>query len=164
MKAEYINPFIEAVCELFSTVLSTAAHRGDVGIVQEMGQPRDITALIGFSGPARGMVALSFPVTTALALVSRIKGLETRVVDETVLDLVAELVNIVAGGAKARLQHGDGASIELSLPTVVRGVRYSVDCSTQSHWLDVPFSSDLGPFRLRVTLEFAQIPDVAAHA
>ncbi|MBE7558540.1 chemotaxis protein CheX [bacterium] len=163
MKAEYVNPFIEAVYELFSTVLSTEVKRGELGIVQEMGQPRDITALIGFSGPARGMAALSFPVTTALSMVSRVRGTETRVVDESVMDFVAELVNAVAGIARARLAKS-GAPIDLALPTVVRGVRYAVDYPSQSHWLDVPFASALGPFRLRVTLEIADLPQPQARA
>jgi len=152
MKAEYINPFVESVYELFLTMLSCEVNRGDIGLTQEMGQPRDITALIGLSGPARGIVVLSFPVNTALSIVSRLLGSEVRVVDESLLDSVAELVNIVAGGAKAKL-HADDPPIDLSLPTVVRGQRYSVEHPSKSSWLDVPFTSELGTFHLRVALE-----------
>lgn len=153
MKVEYINPFIESVFELFSTMLSAEARRGEVNVCRGSGTAREITGLIGLSGPARGTVALSFPTGTALAMCSRLLGMETLVVDETVSDAVAELVNIVAGSAKAKLKVANGEPIDLSLPTVVRGSCYSVDYPSKVMWLEVPFTSDLGPFSLRVTFE-----------
>lgn len=154
MKVEYINPFIESVFELFSTMLGAEARRGEVNVSRGAGNPREITGLIGLSGHARGTVALSFPSATALAMCGRLLGMETQVVDETVSDAVAELVNIVAGAAKAKLNVANGgAPIDLSLPTVVRGSSYSVDYPSKAVWLEVPFTSDLGPFSLRVTFE-----------
>jgi chemotaxis protein CheX len=153
MKVEYINPFIESTYDLFSTMLGSKAVRGDVGLAKPDGNPRDVTALIGFSGPARGMVSLSFPIETALHMVNRLLGTEIRVVDDTVSDAIAEMVNIVAGGAKARLSTAVEKPIDLSLPTVVRGNSYSVDYPIGSVWLEVPFDSDLGAFALRVTME-----------
>jgi chemotaxis protein CheX len=153
MKAEYINPFIEGVNELFSTMLECEALRGKVGVAQTKGDPRDITALIGLSGPARGIVALTFPIPTALAMVSKLLGTPTRVVDATVSDAVAEMVNIVAGRAKSKFQTLSGEPIDLSLPTVVRGNSYKVEYPSKSVWLDVPFESALGTFSLRVTFD-----------
>ena len=53
MKVEYINPFIEGVNELFLTMLGCEALRGKVGVAKAKSDPRDVTALIGLSGPAR---------------------------------------------------------------------------------------------------------------
>lgn len=153
MKVEYVNPFIESVYELFSTMLSAKATRGTVGVSTEGPRPHDIMALIGFSGPARGMVALSFPSRTALNMVNRLLSMEMEVVDDTVSDGVAELVNMIAGSAKARFPVEDGVPIDLSLPTVVRGQSYDVDYPSGSVWLEVPFESELGEFSLRVTFE-----------
>jgi chemotaxis protein CheX len=86
-------------------------------------------------------------------------GMEMHIVDDTVKDGVAELVNIVAGGAKAKFVQGEGRPIQLSLPTVVRGNSYTVDYPSCSAWLDVPFSSELGPFSLRVTFEMNDEPE-----
>lgn len=153
MKVEYINPFIESVRDLFSTMLNAQAKRGNVGVCHGESNPRDIMALIGLSGPARGIVALSFPASTALAIVNRLLGSDTRVIDDTVSDAIAEVVNIVAGGAKAKFRIGDGSPIDLSLPTVLRGSSYTVDYPSGSVWLEVPFESDLGPFSMRVTFQ-----------
>lgn len=153
MKVEYVNPFIEAVQDLFSNTLGCEAKRGDVGVVREVPPNRDIVTLIGLSGPARGTVAISFPVTTALSMVTRLMGREVRVVDEVVKDGVVELVNMIAGEASAKFGEDHESPIELGLPTVVRGSSYSVDYPSHSVWLEVPFESELGEFSLRVTLE-----------
>lgn len=153
MKVEYINPFIESVYELFTTMLNSTAERGDVGVYWEPPNTSDIVAMIGLSGSARGTVAISFPVSTALAIVGRMLSTDVRIVDDTVRDGVAELVNIVAGNAKGKLQDGEGLPIDLSLPTVVRGTDYQVDYPTRTAWLEVPFNSEFGTFSLRVTFE-----------
>ena len=155
MKVEYINPFIESVYDLFSNMLNCEAKRGEIGVSREIPPSRDLVALIGLSGPAKGIVALSFPVSTALAMVSKMLGNEMRIVDETVKDAMAEMINIIAGGAKARLSSGEGDIIHLSLPTVVRGNSYKVDYPTLTAWLDVSFESDVGPFHLRVAIEMS---------
>lgn len=153
MKVEHINPFIEAVYDLFQTMLEGKVSRGEIGVCAGSRNPRDIMAIIGMSGPTRGTVALSFPTSTALAMVSKLLGTNVTIIDETVSDGIAELVNIVAGSAKAKLVKEDETPMDLSLPTVVRGNNYSVDYPSQAVWLEVPFTSSLGAFSLRVTFE-----------
>jgi len=153
MQVEHINVFIEAVCGLFANTLGGEAKRsGDIGLTKSTGNARDLSAFIGLSGQAPGAVALSFPAKTALSMASRLRRTEIRVIDETVTDVVAELVKIVAGEAKAALGKR-GVAIDLSLPTVVRGSNHSVEYPSNTVWLDVPFTSDLGHFSLRVTFD-----------
>ncbi len=155
MRTEWINPFVESVVSLCTTMLSCHVQRGQLGIANaEAVAGGDITGLIGLSGPARGMVALSFPSGTAHAMVSRLLSLSEEETADSVSDGVAELVNIVAGSAKARFSKGEAADvISLGLPTVIHGGGELVKSPRKSTWLDVPFSSDLGPFSLRVTFE-----------
>ena len=151
MKVEYINPFLESAFEMFDRMLKVQAQRGDVTVTKGAANPREIMAIIGLSGAVRGTVALAFPTGTALALVGRLLEQELRVVDETVSDGLAEFVNIVAGNAKSRMARNGQAIIDLSLPTVLRGSSFQVDHPSNATWLEVPFTSDLGPFTLRVT-------------
>jgi chemotaxis protein CheX len=151
MKAEYINPFIEAVLETCKTMLNTDLAQGNPSVHKGLERSNDIAAIIGLAGPACGTVVLSFPVETALAMVSQLVGSKVIVVDDVVKDGVAELVNIVAGSAKAKFITETGEPIELGLPTVIRGSYFIMDGPTNSIWLDVPFESLLGNFLLRVT-------------
>ena len=154
MQVEYINPFIESVYDLFARMLDSKVTRGNAGVAKDVVTPRDVMALIGLSGPARGTVALSFPITTALSMVSQLLGTPMRIMDETVTDGVAEIVNMIAGGAKAKLFKEGEPPIDLSLPTVVRGNGFSIDYPSDTVWLEIPFTSDLGHFSIRVTFNF----------
>ena len=153
MDVRYVNPFIESVQDLFTTMLGCEATRVDIGVVRENGNPRDVVALIGLSGPASGMLTISFPAETALAIAGRMLDMEIKVMDDTVSDTVAEIVNIIGGGAKAKFTDGDQEPIELGLPTVVRGNSYTVDYPTNATWLEVPFTSEMGSFSIRVTFQ-----------
>jgi chemotaxis protein CheX len=134
-------------------MLTAKATRGTVAIARGESSFYDIVALIGLSGPARGTVTLAFPIKTALSIVNRLLGTESRIIDDTVSDAIAEVVNIVAGGAKARFKIENGPPIDLSLPSVIRGNSFCVDYPSKTTWLEVPFDSELGPFTMRVTFK-----------
>jgi len=153
MKVEYINPFVESVTELFRTMLHATVTRGTVHLSNGIGEPRNLIALIGLTGTVRGTVALHLPVNTALKMVNSLLGTENSAIDQTVADGVSEVVNIIAGGAKAKFPNADQEPLKLSLPTLVRGSNVEIDYPSHAIWLDVPFTSDLGPFSLRVTFE-----------
>jgi chemotaxis protein CheX len=153
MDVGYINPFIEAVSKVYETMLNTTVTRGECRVSRTRDfSPIELTALIGLTGSVRGTVALAFSSAVAINCVSRLLGTEIKYVDGTVVDGIAELVNMIAGDAKAKLT-GDGAPpLTLGLPTVVRGRDYVVDHPANTIWLSVPFDCDLGKMLLRVTL------------
>ena len=155
MKLEYIKPFIESVETLFNTMLNAGVDKGSIGVSKENKSPFEITALIGLSGEARGTVELSFPASTALAMVSKMLMIDSNKMDETTVDGVGEIVNIVAGSAKSKFIKDGGKPIDLSLPNVIVGDDYSVEYPSGTTWIEVPFKSELGAFNLRVTFEQA---------
>lgn len=148
MKAENINPFIESVMETFEQMLDTKVEMGKPGIsVKDSGIP-DIIGVIGLSGTAQGIAALTLPVTTALKIVSKMVGMEFRSIDSSIIDGVGELINIIAGNAKGKYS---GHKISISLPTVVRGSIHKMSKMENAVFLMVPFVSELGEFSLMVT-------------
>jgi chemotaxis protein CheX len=153
MKAELVNPFIESVQEVFSTMLGTQAKRGKVGITDGEKSPGELVALIGISGRATGNVALSLPASTALSIIGQLMSETYDSVTEDVIDGVAEMVNMIAGGAKAKMNVDGDTPMDLSLPTVVSGDSYKVKYPTKTIWLEVPFECDYGPFIIRITFE-----------
>ncbi|HPA44432.1 MAG TPA: chemotaxis protein CheX [bacterium] len=151
-RAEYVNPFIRSVSNLFRTLFKCNVERKEVVLKRRLPPNLDIVALAGLSGGVRGLVALAFPVRTALAMVSRAYDERIVVVDDKVLDAVAECVNIVAGGAQSELASAAGTPIVLSLPTVIRGNDFSLEYPALRNWVEVPFTSELGPFSIRITI------------
>lgn len=159
MKAELINPFIESISELFSMMLNAKAERGKITATRDECPAFDVAAMIGISGESKGTVAILLPSDTAIGIVGRLMGMEFEEVDDTVKDGLAEVVNIVAGGAKARLSGDKGEPMSLGLPSVVTGSNYQIEHPKGSIWLEVPFESDLGALVMRVT--FDQVPVTA---
>jgi len=162
MNVDNINPFIEAVADVFTNMLDCEVETGAPALnAEEQGTP-DIIGVIGLSGTAQGVVALRLPIKTALKMVGRMVGTDFRTVDSSIIDGVGELVNIIAGGAKAKFV---GHTISLSLPSVVRGSIYRLSNLGNTVWLTVPFSSKLGEFSLSVCLKPVVMTEKeAAHA
>lgn len=156
METENINPFIESVAEVFGNMLETDIKRDSTGIANDFQQDPDVIGIIGLSGTAQGIAALTFPVKTALAVVGRMVGMSYTTVDASVIDGVGELINIIAGNAKAKYA---GHKIKISLPTVVRGRMCSISKTESTVDMTVPFDSALGHFSLTVAFRPTLIPE-----
>jgi len=98
----YVNPFVEAVDAVFQTMLDVHPKRNAVKINSQEKRGERLTSLIGISGRMSGCVALCFPPETALRLSGRMLGSEITQVNDEVIDAISELVNMVAGSAKAK--------------------------------------------------------------
>lgn len=153
LNAQYVNPFIGSVYQFFKSMLACEVKRAGLNLSDGAKREGEVMALIGLSGKVRGSVALSFPDATAVAAVNRFLSTDSTEVDATVLDAIPEFVNIVAGGAKATLSEAVGATLELTLPTVLHGNDFTVYSPTSATWLEIHFSSDVGPFSLRISLQ-----------
>ena len=145
----YINPFIESVDTVFTTMLGVQPQRNGVKVSNEHNKEPSISSLVGLSGEVSGVVALHFPPATALQLAGRMVGSEFSEVNEEVTDAISELVNMVAGSAKAKFNYDP--PLELGLPTVVEGSGYKLRYPSKSVWLEVAFTSDAGAFAMEVT-------------
>jgi chemotaxis protein CheX len=145
----YINPFVEAVGSVFETMLGVHPKRNGVKVSSHEGAGPRLTSMIGITGSMHGCVALCFPPPTALSLAGRMLGAEAATVNDEVIDAISEMVNMVAGSAKAKFN--SDPPLQLGLPTVVEGSGYRVKYPSKSIWLEVPFNSEAGEFSMEVT-------------
>lgn len=89
-----------------------------------------VTAVIGFAGYYRGGMGIYLPRALALKMVAAMLGVpvDQVTIDKMpadVKDAIGEIVNIIAGGAKAELSK-QGITFDLSLPTVIVGEKFQV--------------------------------------
>lgn len=92
----------------------------------------EIVASVGFVGDViNGVVYLYTDVLFARRATGQMLGLTLEEVDndEMVNDAIGELSNMIAGYVKARLSDSGGRSCLLTIPTIVRGRRLSVEGS-----------------------------------
>ena len=153
MQADFINPFVDAVYNLCTKMLAVRAVRSALTVSDGPKHPSEVMGLIGFSGVVRGTVALAMPRTTSDAMARRLLNTDCVSDDATVSDSVAEMVNIVAGQAKAQLSLKLKQTLELSLPVVLSGQEYEVYSPSRALWLEIPFETDLGPLTVRLSFQ-----------
>lgn len=149
MDVKLVNPFVESVNAVFETMLNLHPTRASVKIGQGGSDGKSLTSLVGLSGQVHGVVVLRFPPETALAVAGRMLGAEPSNTNGEVVDAISELVNIIAGSAKAKFEYDP--PLQLGLPTVVEGSEYRVKYPSKSVWLEVPFSCEVGDFTLEIT-------------
>jgi len=152
MSREYMDPFMESVADFFFSMLTSKVENVKICLDDAAIEAGAICAIIGISGPVRGSVLLSMSPETARKLVGRMLNSDDSI-DEFLVDGIAEAVNIIAGGAKTRLAKDLTKPFELGLPNVIHGVDFCINSSSHVVLTEAAFESDLGPFRLQVTLE-----------
>ena len=82
---------------------------------------RSITAAVHYTGSWRGVLLLECDSAAALALTRLMLGEEPPDWDGAVCDALAELVSMIGGNLRFHLPPG----AQLSVPSIVRGFRYS---------------------------------------
>ena len=150
MDVAYVNPFITSTIETFTTMMNVEVSPGKPRVKQEPLPTYDISGIIGLSGDAQGSIAVSFPKVVALRVVSKMLGMELKVVGPELTDGIGELANIIAGNAK---QHLDSFSLSISLPNVIVGKDHVITNQSGIPSLMIPFSGGMGDFCMEVSLK-----------
>jgi CheY-specific phosphatase CheX len=100
----------------------------------------EISGVIGFSGGVMGNCALRITAAGAQELVTRIAG-EAIESPAEIADGVGEIVNMIAGNAKAALAD---YVVTLSFPEVIRGKGHEIGFHRHSDIVTFGFSSEIG--------------------
>lgn len=154
LNVDYINPFIEATVNTFSTMCNVTPARDKVFLKGEGEEVYGVSGIIGLGGEAIGAVVLNFPEPVAIAVVSKFVGEEYSTITASVVDGVGELTNIIAGDAKNRLIQ-KGYKFEIGLPKMVTGRNYITAQNKSVPCIVVSFGSLIGKFCLEVSLRKA---------
>lgn len=152
MNVQYINPFIEAFDSFFKEKLKSTVKQGELGVSKGEINVREFAAIVGYGGAVQGIIAMVFPVKTALGIASAIERTQVVVVDNTVTDHLGNIVYAVARDAKAKFPGGE--NIQQTQFAVMRGSEF-MEKYPGGVWLEVPFDTDFGDLKLRVALKAA---------
>lgn len=146
------SPLADEVCDLLSSsvadVLVTAFDLGPIPTEPAAPAAGEIfvTAAVGFTGEAHGMVYVHVPAAFAQMLTRRMLGLAgiEGESDDIVNDVVGEFGNMVVGAVKSRLCDA-GHPCVLTIPTIVRGTRFQAEATARAERRELFFrcGSDL---------------------
>ncbi|RIK71009.1 MAG: chemotaxis protein CheX [Planctomycetota bacterium] len=107
------------------------------------------SGVIGLSGRASGTVVLSLQRAVAIMATEVLLGQKPAAINEDVIDAVGEITNMIAGRAKAGLEH---LAMTLALPTVITGKNHIVSFGSATQTIRIPYSCEWGDMVLEVGL------------
>lgn len=153
MKADFINPFLESMTNVLSTMAMLEVKAGKPLVKKDETARGDVTGLIGMTSPqAKGSLAITFTSQVLLEICKRMLGEQPDAVDETATDLAGEITNMVSGGAK-RLLGEKGYDFDMAIPAVVSGKDHIVRHKTNGPKIMIPFETAHGAFFVEVCFD-----------
>lgn len=153
MNAEFINPFISALRNVLATMAQTELTPGKPQKKTGAKAHGDVSGIIGMVGPQiKGSLSISFEESLALEVMHRMVGEKMDTLDDEVADMVGEITNMVAGGAKKELAM-KGFDFGMATPIVVTGKGHSINHQVEGQKLVLLFKSDAGMASLELSFE-----------
>lgn len=153
MNVEFINPFISSLLNVLSTMAQTSLTPGKPQLKKNEVAKGDVSGLIGMVGPqTKGSLSITFDGDLALTVMERMLGERPAGINEEVTDMVGEITNMVAGGAKNLL--GDkGYEFDMATPVVVSGKEHTITHKCDGPKIIMPFTSDNGAAHIEVCFD-----------
>jgi len=150
--SESIPKVIDATVEIFTGMVMMEI-RQDEQALSELGPMKNsITGMVGLAGTHKGMLAVHFPNSLALAITTSFLGMDVTEMNEDVQDAIGEIANMLGGNVKTILSD-KGRDIRLSLPSIISGEEYSFISRDEADRVILPFTAEAGTFFVELELE-----------
>ncbi len=152
MKAEYINPFLNATRNVLETMANVQLTAGKPYLKKDRIAVGDISGIIGLTGFARGVVVVSFSKACALKVINSMMGEQYVDLVDEVKDAVGEITNMVSGDARRAISEM-GMTFEAGIPTVITGERHEITRIAKEPCIAIPFKVGNEDLAVEVSLE-----------
>jgi len=150
MNIKNITPLLEATINVLSTMAMVEVTKGNPSRKEGLNPLGDITGLIDLKGTeVHGSLAISFSESAILEIAEKMLGEKIAAIDDTVIDLVGEITNMITGDAK-RAYSEQGTEFDLTIPSVLVGKDATVVHSVKGDPIVIPFSMDAGDFYIEL--------------
>lgn len=151
MKAQILNPFLEAIQEVLVKEVQTKINRGELSLDTSSYTTEEVTTLISMIGQIEGNVLFSMSMDTAKAVVSRMLGEPVTEFDGLAQSGISELGNVIVGAASVRLARA-GFETNISPPALIQGD--GAQLSTLDYpRLVVPLMTEVGMVTVHLALK-----------
>lgn len=151
-----INPYIGATVDLLSTMAGLRAEKKEVFLKKNYRLFGDISAIMSFTGKVEGEVVVCFEEALARNVVARIMAAPSGSLTKNELrEGIGEIVNIIAGNAKAVLANTEYAH-QIALPTVVLGNGHEISHPGNAPCIVVRFEVAGEPMAVLVSMTVKQ--------
>jgi chemotaxis protein CheX len=143
---QYLDSAVEEVFHLMMGVsCAPVSHSSDES-------PETISAVIGFAGSMSGICVLRSGGTVSLLMAERLTNSSLPEIDDTVMDAMGEICNMIAGAWKNQ-QPRLASTCLLSTPTVVTGRNYHLHMQKPDFRIERSYQFETAVFTLVLACE-----------
>ena len=146
--------FCESIMQVFETMVFMPIKCGEPTLKEDGTPTAGVSGTIGLTGENLcGSLSLAFPteLTKQVFRSMMMMGADDEVDMKELKDAVGELANMIAGGAKVKLQD-DGIDFIIGLPTVVVGESHHLEAPGNATAYVVPVQPDKGIFYMELAI------------
>jgi len=153
MRAEFINPFLQAATEVLESELGSTPQRGSIGLQRSAYTSDDVTAVVAVTGEVAGMVMFAMTEVTARGMVSKMMGQDFPEFDALAQSGIAEIGNVITGHAAILLAEA-GFPSDLAPPMLLVG-RNTLISTLDVQRLVIPIETEFGKIEIQVALKLS---------
>ncbi|WP_354622571.1 chemotaxis protein CheX [Psychromonas sp. MME2] len=144
MNAEFVNPFLSSFINVLQTMAQIDIKPGKPSLKKDAIAHGDVSGLIGMVGPtAKGSFSISLDKKLALNVFRLMVGETLDDISDDITDMLGEITNMVAGGAKRQLGE-KGFEFNMATPIVVSGPNHTIKHQVDGSKVLMPFHSEHG--------------------
>lgn len=153
MRAEIINPFLNATISVLETMAFVKSEAGKPYLKQIKITTGDVTSIVGITGKPDATFAISFDTDSVLLIMDKMLGKKLSEITHEVGDAIGEIANMISGSARRDLAthgiHYDGA-----IPSVIIGKDHELKHISDGPVVAIPFKLEKGEGKFTVELCF----------
>lgn len=150
MNVKHINPLLESTATVLSTMAMVEVTPGKPSVKESKQALGDVTGMIDLAGDdSNGSLSISFSEAAILSITQNMLGETLNEIDETVVDVVGEITNMITGSAK-RIYSEQGMEFELTRPSMLVGQDQMIEHTVEGTTIVLPFSIEAGDFFVEV--------------
>lgn len=146
MNAKQINPLLESTASVLTTMAMVTITAGTPAVKKNTRSLGDVTGMIKLTGKdCNGSLSISFSSAAILRITENMLGEKLSAIDDTVIDVVGEITNMITGSAK-RIYSEQGMEFELTRPAMLVGHEQLIEHGVAGATMVLPFTIDAGEF------------------
>lgn len=158
LDVQMINPFLEATLMTLEQTANTKceAQKPQLIHIDEKSRTDDISiaGVISLTTDQfNGSIALAFPEMVFLKIYESMFGEKVEKINSEIEDAAGELLNIIYGSAKTKLNEACNFKLAPALPTILSGERIKIRQTTYQKVIVLPFKTEFGVFRVEISFD-----------
>lgn len=158
LDVQMINPFLEATLMTLEGQANTKCEAQKPQLINLDDKSRsDDIAIAGVislnTEQFSGSITLAFPETVFLKIYESMCGETVAKINEEIEDAAGELLNIIYGSAKTKLNEQCNYKLAPALPTILSGEKIKIRQTTYQKIIVLPFKTEFGLFRVEISFD-----------